>query len=161
MKNKNYLILSIFFLVFINACAGYEPIFKTTNINFKISEYIIEGNKTLANKIYSKLHNLTKSQKNQENSKSISIIIESSKNKKETTKDSAGKVLEYKITINTKIEIKEYLTENKILNQTFNSSMIYKVQDQYSDTLKLENKSIDDLIEKIYQELIIRISESI
>jgi hypothetical protein len=161
MKNKNYLILSIFFLVFINACAGYEPIFKTTNINFKISEYIIEGNKTLGNKIYSKLHNLTKSQKNQENSKSISIIIESSKNKKETTKDSSGKVLEYRITLNTKIEIREYLTENKILNQTFNSSIIYKVQDQYSDTIKLENKSIDDLIEKTYQELIIRISESI
>ena len=161
MKKKNYTILSIIFLIIISACAGYEPIFKTQNIQFKISEHSIEGEKLIGNKIFSKLNKLSNYQKDKTNLKSISIKIISSKNKEEATKDSAGNVLEYKITLSTKIEITDYVNQNKLLNQNFVSSIIYKVQNQYSQTLKLENKSIEDLIEKTYQELIIRISESI
>jgi len=161
MKKNNYLIFPIFFLILVSACVGYEPIFKSSNVQFKISEYSIEGDKILGNKIYSKLNNLSKSQKNDPNSRSISIIINTTKNKKEASKDSTGKILEYKITLNTKIEIKDYQTNSQILNQTFTSSIIYKMQDQYSDSVKLENKSVNDLIEKTYQEIIVRISENI
>ena len=161
MKKNNYLIFPIFFLILISACVGYEPIFKSTNVQFKISEYLIEGDKILGNKIYSKLNNLSKSQKDNANSRPISIIINTTKNKKETSKDSAGKILEYKITLNTKVEIKDYQTNSKILKQTFTSSITYKMQDQYSDSIKLENKSMKDLIEKTYQEIIVRISENI
>ena len=115
----------------------------------------------MGNKIYSKLNNLSKSQKDNANSKPISIIINTTKNKKEVSKDSAGKILEYKITLNTKVEINDYQTNSKILKQTFTSSITYKMQDQYSDSIKLENKSVDDLIEKTYQEIIVRISENI
>ena len=161
MKKNNYLIFPIFFLILISACVGYEPIFKSTNVQFKISEYLIEGDKILGNKIYSKLNNLSKSQKDNANSRPISIIINTTKNKKEASKDSAGKILEYKITLNTKVEINDYQTNSKILKQTFTSSITYKMQDQYSDSIKLENKSVDDLIEKTYQEIIVRISENI
>ena len=161
MKKNNYLIFPIFFLILISACVGYEPIFKSSNVQFKISEYSIEGDKILGKKIYLKLSNLSKSQKNDPNSKPISIIINTTKNKKEASKDSTGKILEYKITLNTKVEIKDYQTNSKILNQTFTSSIIYKMQDQYSDSVKLENKSVNDLIEKTYQEIIVRISENI
>ena len=161
MKKNNYLIFPIFFLILISACVGYEPIFKSTNVQFKISEYLIEGDKVLGNKIYSKLNNLSKSQKDNANSRPISIIINTTKNKKETSKDSAGKILEYKITLNTKVEINDYQTNSKILKQTFTSSITYKMQDQYSDSIKLENKSMKDLIEKTYQEIIVRISENI
>ena len=161
MKKNNYLIFPIFFLILVSACVGYEPIFKSSNVQFKISEYSIEVDKILGNKIYSKLNNLSKSQKNDPNSRSISIIINTTKNKKEASKDSTGKILEYKITLNTKIEIKDYQTNSQILNQTFTSSIIYKLQDQYSDSVKLENKSVNDLIEKTYQEIIVRISENI
>ena len=161
MKKNNYLILPIFLLILISSCVGYEPIFKSKNVQFKISEYSIEGDKILGNKIYSKLNNLSKSQKDNANSKPISIIINTTKNKKEVSKDSAGKILEYKITLNTKVEINDYQTNSKILKQTFTSSITYKMQDQYSDSIKLENKSVDDLIEKTYQEIIVRISENI
>mgnify|MGYP006879269788 CR=1 FL=1 len=53
------------------------------------------------------------------------------------------------------------MTEDQILNQTFTSSTTYKVQDQYSDTIKLEKKSTENLILKIYQDLLIRLSEKI
>ena len=134
MKKKNYTILSIIFLIIVSACAGYEPIFKTQNIQFKISEHSIEGEKLIGNKIFSKLNKLSNYQKDKTNLKSISIKIISSKNKEEATKDSAGNVLEYKITLSTKIEITDYVNQNKLLNQNFVSSIIYKVQNQYSQT---------------------------
>ena len=49
----------------------------------------------------------------------------------------------------------------KILNHTFSYTSVYKVQDQYSETKKLENKIIEDLINKTYQNLLIKLSESI
>ena len=59
----------------------------------------------------------------------------------------------------TIIIIKDYLTEKTILNQIFNYSISYKVQDEHSETLKLENKNIENLVDKTYQDALIKISE--
>ena len=53
------------------------------------------------------------------------------------------------------------MTGDKILNQNFSYSSVYRVQDNHSETIKLENKSIEDLINKTYQNLLIKMSESI
>ena len=90
---------------------------------------------------------------------SISISIEVFKDKVATVKNSKGKILEYKISLNSNINIKNYLTNDRILNKNFNPSLSYKVQDQYSETVKLENTTIENLINKIYQDLIIHLSE--
>ena len=50
------------------------------------------------------------------------------------------------------------MTGDEILNQTFSYSSTYKVQARHSDTIKFENKSIEDLIDKIYQNLLIKMS---
>ena len=160
MKKITYLIISLIFLSFINACAGYKPIY-TTNLQFEIADYSIKTNKKLGRQIYSKLYNLSKSNKKNAETKSITIIIDTTKNKTATAKDSAGKVLEYKVILSSNITIKDYLTDDKILNQNFSYSSVYKVQDNHSETIKLENKSIENLINKIYQNLIIKMSKSI
>jgi len=49
MKKITYPILSFIILVFINGCSGYEPIFGSTNLQFEIADYSIEGNKILGN----------------------------------------------------------------------------------------------------------------
>ena len=160
MKKITYLIISIIFLIFINACAGYKPIY-TTDLQFKIADYSIKSNKKLGRQIYSKLYNLSKSNKKNAETKSVTIIIDTIKNKTATAKDSAGKVLEYKVILSSNITIKDYLTDDKILNQNFSYSSAYRVQDNHSETIKLENKSIENLINKIYQNLIIKMSKSI
>ena len=55
------------------------------------------------------------------------------------------------------------LTGNTIVDAciTYNYSISYKVQDEHSETIKLENKTIEDLINKIYQNLLIELSQSI
>jgi len=148
-------------LLFINGRAGYEPIFSSTNLQFEIADYSIEGNKILGNKIYSKLYSLSKSKKDDQNLRRVDLVIKVSKDKNVTTKDSAGKILQYKITLNTDIKVTDFITKDKILNQIFVSSLTYKVQDKYSDTVDLENRSIEDLLNKTYQELVTRLAQNL
>ena len=84
-----------------------------------------------------------------------------SSSKNETSKDSSGKVLEYKINLNTKIEIRDSSNNNIILNEIFVGSSSYKVQNQYSETLKLENTSTENLINQAYQDLLIKFAQNI
>ena len=161
MKKIAYPIFSFILLLFINGCAGYEPIFGSTNLQFEIADYSIEGNKILGNKIYSKLYSLSKSKKDDQNLRRVDLVIKVSKDKNVTTKDSAGKILQYKITLNTDIKVTDFITKDKILNQIFVSSLTYKVQDKYSDTVDLENRSIEDLLNKTYQELVTRLTQNL
>ena len=161
MKNIYKLIIPIIALILLNECSGYKPIFSTQNLQFKIDSYSIKGNKILGNKLYSKLHNISKSNKNNQNVVAVNLIIDIKKDKESTTKSSAGKVLEYKITLSTQVEVLDAYTDDIVLKQNFVSSSTYKVQEQYSSTLNLENQSIENLIERTYQELLNSLSENI
>ena len=161
MKKIIYTIFSIILFISISGCAEYKPIFSSGNIQFNIADYSIEGNKILGNKIYSRLYSLSKSKKDDINLRSVDLVINISKDKSATTKDRAGKILAYKITLNTDIKVTDFVTKDIILDQVFISSLTYKVQNKYSDTVNLENRSIDNLINKTYQELTIRLAENI
>ena len=161
MKKITYLTISFILLIGINACAGYKPIFSTSNLQFEISDYSIKGDKSLGGKIYTKLYNLSQSNKNNTAVKNINISIEVSKDKTVKVKNSAGKILAYKINLSTTVIVENFTTGNQILNENFASSSSYKVQDQYSETIKLENRAIENLINKTYQNLLIKLSENI
>ena len=53
------------------------------------------------------------------------------------------------------------LFSKKLLDRNFNSSLNYKIQGQYSDTNKLENKTIENLLNKTLQEILIDLSRNI
>ena len=161
MKNINSTIIYFILFIFVTSCAGYEPIFSSSNLKFQIANYKIKGDRKLGNQIYSKLFNLSNLNKNNPEAKSLYISIEIAKEKHATVKNSAGKILEYKISLNSNITIKDFLTRNEILTQNLNPSLSYKVQDQYSETVVLEKKTEENLINKIYENLIIKISENI
>ena len=59
MKKIFYLITAIIVIIHINACTGYTPIFGSSNLNFEIARYSIEGNKRLGNQIYYKLQKIS------------------------------------------------------------------------------------------------------
>ena len=151
----------IILFITINGCAGYKPIFKSQNLGFEIIDHSIGGNRFLGNKIYSKIYNIAQSNINEESSKKINLFIDVSKDKKATTKSSSGKILNYKITLITKIKATDSTNNKNILNKTFSSSLTYKVQDQHSDTIKIENKSTQDLINKTFQEFLILFSNNL
>ena len=152
-----FIILSIFN----SGCSGYKPIYATSNFNFKIEQHTIEGDVELGNLIYRKLNNISLSNKNNPKVRSINLSIQTTKERKPTVKNSAGKILEYEINLNSNIIINDYLTDKRLIEQNFNYSVSYKVQDEHSDTIKLENQNIENLINKIYQDTLIKIAQSI
>ena len=159
---KKIIFLNFVFIIlflFASGCTGYKPIYSTSNFNFKIEEHSIKGDLRLGNLIYRKINNISLSNKNNPDLRSITISIESKKGKRATVKNSVGNTLEYEINLDTNITINDFLTDKKIFEQNFNYSIGYKVQDEHSDTLKLENKNISNLIEKTYQDALIKISQ--
>ena len=161
MKKITSLIILFVLFININGCSGYKPIFGSSNLQFKIADSLIEGDKKLGNQIYFRLLNLSKSNNNQEQVTSVYISIKVSKEKNATAKDSTGKILEYKMNLKTEVVVKNYLTDQNILNHNFIFSTSYKAQDQYHKTIKLEDKSIEDLLNRTFQELLIKLSEKI
>ena len=161
MKKIISLIISIFLFININACTGYVPIYSSSNFNFKIEDYSLKGEERLTNLIFRKLNNVSLSSKDNLSARSISISIETKKEKKPTVKNTTGKVLEYEINLITNVIINDFLTNNKILSHNFDYSISYKVQDEYSETIKLENQNIDNLVNKTYEDILIKISEKI
>ena len=157
MKKIPYFFILFIILINIGACAGYEPIFSSSNLEFKISDYSISGDKKLGNQIYSKLYNLSQSTKKTSETKNIYLLINVSKDKNATAKDSAGKILGYKINLSTTITIKDVMTGNEILNENLSFSSVYKTQDQYSETIKLENQTMQNLINNTYQNLLTKL----
>ena len=161
MKNIDFRFGLIILIIFINGCAGYKPIFNAGNLNFNINSYLVEGNKRLGNSIYAKLHNLSKANKIESNKKNLDLYINVLENKEETSKNSEGKVLEYKITLDIEIVMSDISNDEKILNENFISSTTYKTQNEYSETIKLENKSKETLASATYEKLLIKLSQII
>ena len=161
MKKIILIFVSIVFLTSIINCSGYKPIFVSKKMNFKISEHISEGDKLIGNKIYSKLNRASSSGINDKNIQDLIIYIESKKDKKATTKDKTGKILEYKITLNINIKITKNINNNIVLDKIYNSALRYKVQEQHSDNIKLENKTVQNLTDQIYQDVLIDLSNNI
>ncbi len=161
MKKKLYFIISILFFLIANNCSGYKPIYGSSNLNFQIIDYALSGNETLSNKIYSQLKNISTSNKKNDQTKNIYLFVASSKSKNPTSKNSSGKILGYKVSLDTKFIVKDFDTNQEILNETFSISASYDVQDQISETKNLENKSIDNLLNKTYDDLLIKLSETL
>tara|TARA_B100001123_G_scaffold381617_1_gene452156 strand:+ start:225 stop:713 length:489 start_codon:yes stop_codon:yes gene_type:complete len=160
MKKITVIIIALFILKLVSGCTGYKPIFSSTNLNFEILYTSIEGDRILGKEIHSKIKRFLSSKEKNDNNKGVNLYINSEKNKVSTIKDSTGKIKEYKITLNTKIKVNDYLTDKKILDENFTYSISYKVQDNYSETVNFENKSIEDLLNKTFQDLIIKLTES-
>ena len=162
MKKITYLIISLFLLVYISACAGYKPIFSSKNFKFIIVDhYSVQGDTKLGNQIYSKLYNISQLNKNNPNVRNIRVSIKVLIDQVATVKNSAGKILEYKIGLTTDFIANDLVTNQEIVNHNFNYSSSYKVYDQHSETIKMKNKTIDDLINITYENLLNKISENI
>ncbi len=145
MKKIIFIIISSIIFFSSSSCSGYKSIYSSSNFNFKIEDYSIKGDERLGNLIYRKLYSTSLSNNNNPAAQSIILSIETNKEKKSTIKNNAGKILEYEITLNTKIIIDDFLTDKRLLDQNFNYSISYKVQDEHSETIKLEKLQVKKL----------------
>ena len=161
MKKISYIYFLLIISISIASCSGYKPIFKASNLQFKISDYSITGDKKIGKQIYSKLYNATRKNNQTLEIKNIFILINSKKNKNITAKDSSGKALGYRIILSIDISVKNLKTGYEVINETISASNTYKVQKLFTETRKLEDKAIENLIDNIYQNLLLKLSENI
>ena len=121
-------------LMLISSC-NYKPLFnenRLSNLTFKSIE--TSGDKKIAQIMVNKLN-----------------II---KNKDVSNKSSSGKVLEYSIALNYKIEAKEFLTGKVIYSKTISNSKNYKSSSLYSDTINSEKKIIENISNLVATQII-------
>ena len=119
MKKVTLFIISVLLCFYINACTGYTPIYNSANFNFKIKDHSLRGEERLAKLIYKKLNSISLSNKDDLDVQSISLSIETRKEKKSTVKNNAGKILEYQINLNTNVVINDFLTKKIIFDVFF------------------------------------------
>ena len=117
MKKIYYILIFLILFTNIFACTGYKPIYSSTNFEFKIADYEIIGNKKLGNQIYNRLKNLSISSDNNPETKNNYLLINVTKDKIATSKNSAGKILAYRVNLSTKITVKNFVTDKNILNE--------------------------------------------
>ena len=80
------------------------------------------------------MNSLSKSNENSPEAIDVFILIQTSKNKNATAKNTAGKILGYRINLSTQVIAKDLSTGDEILNETFSYSLTYKTQDEFFET---------------------------
>jgi len=159
MKKLIALISLIIIIFSVSGCGGYKPIFAVENVDFHIVNYSIEEDKALGRQIYTKLYSLSKKDSNNPTTKLIDLSVQSSEKEEATVKDNTGKIKEYKISLRTIIKIKDYLTDDLLINEAIVSSSAYKIQNTRSETLALKNKTIDTLLNNNFEKLLVLFSK--
>lgn len=156
MKKIIYFVAVLFLLKILNGC-GYQPIYSSQNINLKIVNQYYEGSTDLAQRIYAKINNNLFFDNN---AKEVDLKIFASKYKSTTSTDSSGNALSYKVILNTELTMTNIFSDQVLANENITVSENYKVQDQVYQTEKLENNVISNLIDRVGQKFLLKISQA-
>ena len=148
MKYK--LINLVFFLLLLTSC-GFEVVKNT--YGFNILEVNAEGDK----KISYALKNSIKINNSDLNKNFIKINIDSEKVKLIKEKNIQNKITKYEIKIVSNVKYM-ILPENITKILTINKAAHYNVADNKVETLNNEKKLIDNLIDEIADEILLKIS---
>jgi len=148
MKYK--LINLVFFLLLLTSC-GFEVVKNT--YGFNILELNAEGNK----KISYALKNRIKINNSDLNKNFIKINIDSEKVKLIKEKNIQNKITKYEIKIVSNVKYM-ILPENITKILTINKAANFNVADNNVETLNNEKKLIDNLIDEMADEILLKIS---
>ena len=129
---------------------GYQPIFSSKDIKFSIDQMEVDGDEKLNRAILKKLQNYKK------NSSSINLYnlkITTKKNKFITSKDTKGNPKTFRIEIINELSV---LTNKKVIaNKIFKESQNYNNKSSKFELNEFEEKTVNNLIEKISENIII------
>ena len=146
--------ISIFYILlfFILSC-NYKPLFDESRfgqLNFKNIE--IKGDKRAAQIIVNKL-NVVKNQ-----SGKFSLFIDAEKKRNASNKSTSGKVLEYSITLNHQVKIKNNIDGKIIYSKKITSSENFKTSSNYSDTVNSEKKIVENISDSVAKQILNELS---
>ena len=144
-------IFIIIVLLILNNCAGYEPIFSSKDVNFYIGEIIIKEDNKLIRNIVKNLKPYTI----QNDKRRINLELNLDIKEAITLKDSKGNTVSEEMGI--ALEVKTILENNDQIKFNFSEKFTFNNQSNKFELNQYKKRMQINLVEKIYQDLIIRL----
>ena len=140
------ILFALLVLISVQNC-GYQPLLTEKYQKFNINTFNISGDKKLGQMLANRFVEF----KDSENQLLCKINIE--KNREISNKDSAGKVLEYSLSVNINLEALSALDGSSILRKSYSQKRSYKASKFYIDTLSREKIIADNLVKSIANQI--------
>ena len=144
-------IFIIIVLLILNNCAGYEPIFSSKNVNFYIGEITIKEDNKLIRNIVKNLKPYTIKNDKRRINLELNLDIKEAI----TLKDSKGNTVSEEMAI--ALEVKTILENNDQIKFNFSEKFTFNNQSNKFELNQYKKRMQINLVEKIYQDLIIRL----
>ena len=144
-------IFIIIVLLILNNCAGYEPIFSSKDVNFYIGEITIKEDNRLIRNIVKNLKPYTI----QNDKRRINLELNLDIKEAITLKDSKGNTVSEEMGI--ALEVKTILENNDQIKFNFSEKFTFNNQSNKFELNQYKKRMQINLVEKIYQDLIIRL----
>lgn len=134
---RNVLLVSI--LIIVNGC-NYKPLFDQDQLkSFAVKSYEINGDKRVAQVLVNKLSIV------RDKSGKFNIIIFAKKETNIANKSSSGKILEYSVTLNYDVKVKNNITSEIIYSKNVSNTQNYKSSRLYSESKNREKKIVENI----------------
>ncbi len=146
MKIFKKIFFVILVLNFLQSC-GYQPLLSSKNQKFSIINTNIYGDKKLART----LANYFTEIKNADNN--LILEITADKKKLVSNRTSIGASSEYTVTIIFLVKVTSETNNKVIFTQNFTSTNSFKTSKVHLDTLRRENKIVDNSIKNIAEQI--------
>tara|TARA_Y100001970_G_C13601716_1_gene540519 strand:+ start:62 stop:532 length:471 start_codon:yes stop_codon:yes gene_type:complete len=133
-------------LNFLQSC-GYKPLLSSKNQKFSVTNVVISGDKKLARTLgnyFSEIENV---------SNNLIFEIDANKQKVVSSRTNIGATSEFTVNLNFELKVFSEKNNEEILKQNFSRSQTFKTSKVHLDTLRRENKIVDNSIKDIAQEI--------
>ena len=144
-------IFIVIILLILNNCSGYKPIFSSKDVNFYIGEIIIKEDNKLIRNIVKNLKPYTI----QNDKRRINLELNLDIKEAITLKDSKGNTVSEEMGI--ALEVKAILENNDQIKFNFSEKFTFNNQSNKFELNQYKKRMQINLVEKIYQDLIIRL----
>ncbi len=144
----NKIILVLFF--FLSSC-GYQPVYINKNLeNFEFQKIIFEGDKDINRQITNSLI----FKENSENKSLDKLLITTSYQIEQASKNAKGQVRSFKTIVNINLEIRNS-NDNIIQNKNFYKEFSYNNKENKFELVEYQSSIKKDLINNVITEIII------
>ena len=147
-------IILYFCFLIIYGCTGYEPLFSTKNSNYYIINIENVNKDNLTQRISKRLDNYKSVD---DNKKGYILKISSNMKNIVSSKDSKGQVSTYEMIVNVDLKVFSKDSNRAINSFKFNKNFIYNNQENKSNLSQYKKDILKNLINKISQEIIIKL----
>ena len=146
------LILSIIIIIFVNNCQGFKPIFSGKDFKFNIKEKINKSNDNFSRSILKKLEPFEKIDSENNQLKSISLILDTELLERTVSKDKKGNPLAFDIAV---LVNAEYVINDKIIKKKYSERSLYNNQSNKFDLNQYKRNILNNMNDKIYEKIIL------